>query len=252
MDIIKSEEPAAIVAVVEEAVAASGTEVAAPEAAPAVQVPVPTYATKRVHLGNLPHNAHKIDIARVLEEFKDDIASLWIARTPPGFGFAHVREEKAEEFVTKYNSVKIFDRPMTAAIATGVDRPRGERGSVPAPRGGVPHDRRQGVTGGRPDNSKRPREDHRDGRRDDRRDVRRVEEPKEDRKLDRKSDRPRDRRRDDSRDRRRDDSRDRRRDDSRDRRRRRDDSRDRRRRRDDSRDRRRRRSSSTASVASSR
>lgn len=223
----------------------------------------PTYPTKRVHIGNIAHQARKSDIETLFADYKDDIANLWVARTPPGFGFAQVREDKVDEFVAKFDKALVLGRPLNVAVSTGVDR----RGANSNPQGTnerrVAKNNNNRAKGngnnGNNDNNKRSREDsldRRDRRRDDSRDRRRRDDSRDRRRRDDSRDRRR--HRDDSRDRRdrrdekRDDTkRDEKRDDKRDSKR--DDKRDNRdRRRDDSRDRRRRRSPSNDSVASSR
>lgn len=186
------------------------------------------FPTTRVHLGNLPHSAVKAEIMQHFEEFKDDIGDLWVARTPPGFGFIYIRNERVADFVAQFNGSDLKGRPVKVEVATGKDRPRNADGKPMEKMVEVSRINRRD----RRDDSRdrRRRDDSRDRRHGDRR---RREDSRDHRRRDGSRDR---KRRDDSRDRKkRDDSRDRKKlDDSRDRKKR-DDSRDRKK-RDDSRD----------------
>lgn len=140
----------------------------------------------RLHLGNLPRDVTKAEVFQFFEERKDDITNLWIARTPPGFGFVYVKQSAVEDFIAKYHNQTIKGRPVRIEVATSTERSQGKL------------------------DVKRSK-DHNDFKR--KRDRSRERRRSRSRSRDRKRDESRERRRDHSRDRRR--SRDRKRDSSR-------------------------------------
>eukprot|EP00735_Rhodelphis_limneticus_P001392 TRINITY_DN119_c0_g1::TRINITY_DN119_c0_g1_i1::g.14393::m.14393 TRINITY_DN119_c0_g1::TRINITY_DN119_c0_g1_i1::g.14393 ORF type:complete len:154 (+),score=21.39,sp/Q6K9C3/RZP23_ORYSJ/51.46/4e-26,RRM_1/PF00076.17/6.1e-13,RRM_6/PF14259.1/3.4e-08,RRM_5/PF13893.1/8.8e-08,zf-CCHC/PF00098.18/1.1e-07,zf-CCHC_3/PF13917.1/0.21 TRINITY_DN119_c0_g1_i1:37-498(+) len=79
----------------------------------------------KVFFGNLSDRTTEKDLEDFCRGFA--VRSVWIARSPPGFGFVTFETERdAEDAVRELNDREMLDRPVRVEFSSG--RGRGDRG----------------------------------------------------------------------------------------------------------------------------